>query len=1522
MAKKRLFRKKQRLEEKRIEEATRTINIKKTVEEGKRAEKIRQAGRSEEPETEETREEQPEKKEEQQEKEREGREDREEKEDQGEKKDRGENEEEGKKLEGTEESQAVPEGEEAADIGEGALEEGGEEAADAGETAAAEAGGGEAGAAAGGGAGATAGGGAGAVAGGGAGATAGGGAGAIAAAPTGETAAPVTVPAGAAAGGEAGAAAGGEAGAAAGGEAGAAAGGEAGAAAGGAAEAGKKAAKESAKAGAIAARQGTKQGTKKKGSKNNSLQNILMWLIVVITAFSLLITGLFIAGGVWVGYTVLGPLGLAGQIISGESGSTVPWSIVYAANPYTWPLAASSLAARLSYQGIKRYFHRGGVKQIKKDYQAVKAAANAALAAIKCSNGACQSSGSYNDSKGGVAGAKTADLPRKDQLATKDELSQLITNFNALAEIDKNGDQILKLAVKNLQLTKSIRQRMAKQKNFKNRDELLKNLSIIETHNSVILDSVAAISFSPNREPLLKISRSDTENLMAGKIDRQTINLAGHLASESRNRLNLPIYQLSSKEIGRILDQPPAQQKRELAQALKINPEWSQIGISNLEKKKLKITSAGNYAITKDSQEYWRPAKIEYQNKFHPADLLLYRPPRNNLELSADLVNQKYPLLFQISPRIYNLDQLALRSGIKKVGLEIGIEDEYLNQARLTKDSIGSALIESQLGLAPGSIRLAIQNDWPSEEALGQGYWENWLKLPTGSLAGTDSDQILQSIGVGYLKEQFGLTNTSWDGSWQDKDLGLAIIEEFYGTRDQKIAKELIEESLAQAQRRLGLSQFPGPEQLAQVIGQNFKRKINFLNKQTLAELAKNPQQTEIGLGGLALAKTMGLDAYSGPEQLENQITDQDLAAVLGLANSERTIALAKTGQLIINNLDKNALTELNIKKACFQNSACLSRAASRLGEEKLKKLFIDDQPIISGYQTEAVDWQDIEAGKWVKSAYRIGAATLDAQLSLPQNSFGLLLTSQNRPKESLAQVGLALAKEELGANRNLAMERTQDLTPVLTDHIGQLLVESQGLAPGSFKYGIDRVIEENGEARIASAFNLTERELQSLRKGRVGSRARQSLKGIDRSLRLPLGTSASLLKKGGEKSTAQYGHLVGQAAINNSSYKILGDPNSNRDAREDYLSELAGETIGQKLGWASNSNNESTNNAVLANLENPLGGASAILERGLSRIASLPNSSSLADNNINQFFKTNIQREIPKLNLSSAEKKRLRKFKGLYRRFNTNSPQVAAAQTDQPSITVFSSSSCSHCLEAKNYLKNKGVGFQEISIDSRTGLQALKEKAGRLLVPTIVVKAGPKEEVVAGFDPAAIDRALKKLYYQKEATTNEESPGQEKMSQELKTELEKKDYRLSRGEIEEILWAYYWDTRSGRSKPSPAFWVFLASKFDLGQSINQKVGVPFFAEGILIWQTSGDWWPLAVSIAADLFHLGEANDSQDPSTTARLHGRELVGWALGNGSLPQRIGLPSKDDAEKLSGCVPNTESGLKHRNAIEFQY
>jgi len=74
------------------------------------------------------------------------------------------------------------------------------------------------------------------------------------------------------------------------------------------------------------------------------------------------------------------------------------------------------------------------------------------------------------------------------------------------------------------------------------------------------------------------------------------------------------------------------------------------------------------------------------------------------------------------------------------------------------------------------------------------------------------------------------------------------------------------------------------------------------------------------------------------------------------------------------------------------------------------------------------------------------------------------------------------------------------------------------------------------------------------------------------------------------------------------------------------------------------------------------------------------------------------------------------------------------------PDIEIYTTAVCPYCVAAKNFLKQRGVGWREIRVDLDTAARTVMlERARRTSVPQIFING----QHVGGFDDlVALDRA------------------------------------------------------------------------------------------------------------------------------------------------------------------------------------
>ena len=72
--------------------------------------------------------------------------------------------------------------------------------------------------------------------------------------------------------------------------------------------------------------------------------------------------------------------------------------------------------------------------------------------------------------------------------------------------------------------------------------------------------------------------------------------------------------------------------------------------------------------------------------------------------------------------------------------------------------------------------------------------------------------------------------------------------------------------------------------------------------------------------------------------------------------------------------------------------------------------------------------------------------------------------------------------------------------------------------------------------------------------------------------------------------------------------------------------------------------------------------------------------------------------------------------------------------------IIIYSTPNCPYCIKAKEYLKEKGVEFEEIDISKdQEAAQDIMKRSKQMSVPVIEING----ELVIGFDKEKIDKLL-----------------------------------------------------------------------------------------------------------------------------------------------------------------------------------
>jgi len=74
--------------------------------------------------------------------------------------------------------------------------------------------------------------------------------------------------------------------------------------------------------------------------------------------------------------------------------------------------------------------------------------------------------------------------------------------------------------------------------------------------------------------------------------------------------------------------------------------------------------------------------------------------------------------------------------------------------------------------------------------------------------------------------------------------------------------------------------------------------------------------------------------------------------------------------------------------------------------------------------------------------------------------------------------------------------------------------------------------------------------------------------------------------------------------------------------------------------------------------------------------------------------------------------------------------------------VKVYSTPTCPYCAQVKAFLKEKGVEYDDINVaEDQEKAEEMVKKSGQMGVPQIEIG----DELIVGFDKAAIEEALKK---------------------------------------------------------------------------------------------------------------------------------------------------------------------------------
>lgn len=75
------------------------------------------------------------------------------------------------------------------------------------------------------------------------------------------------------------------------------------------------------------------------------------------------------------------------------------------------------------------------------------------------------------------------------------------------------------------------------------------------------------------------------------------------------------------------------------------------------------------------------------------------------------------------------------------------------------------------------------------------------------------------------------------------------------------------------------------------------------------------------------------------------------------------------------------------------------------------------------------------------------------------------------------------------------------------------------------------------------------------------------------------------------------------------------------------------------------------------------------------------------------------------------------------------------------PLVRIFSTPYCPYCIALKEFLKEKGIDFEEIDVSrDEKALNEMVEKSGQLGVPVVEIDG----QIVIGFDKEKISELLK----------------------------------------------------------------------------------------------------------------------------------------------------------------------------------
>jgi glutaredoxin 3 len=73
------------------------------------------------------------------------------------------------------------------------------------------------------------------------------------------------------------------------------------------------------------------------------------------------------------------------------------------------------------------------------------------------------------------------------------------------------------------------------------------------------------------------------------------------------------------------------------------------------------------------------------------------------------------------------------------------------------------------------------------------------------------------------------------------------------------------------------------------------------------------------------------------------------------------------------------------------------------------------------------------------------------------------------------------------------------------------------------------------------------------------------------------------------------------------------------------------------------------------------------------------------------------------------------------------------------PNVIIYTSNTCPYCVSTKDYLKQKGVAYEERNVNENTAYRKELMKLGYMSVPVLKID----DEVIVGFDTDKIDNLL-----------------------------------------------------------------------------------------------------------------------------------------------------------------------------------